>query len=101
MSRPTPAATPSPTGAPTPAPTVAPATPTAAFTVKVDGLTVRLSNRSKGADSWAWTFGDGGASTARNPTHAYGGSGSYTIRLVVTSTGGGSDSVTHDVTVGP
>jgi len=45
-------------------------------------LTVRFS--SAGVDSggytvtnWNWTFGDGGASTARNPTHTYTNVGTY------------------------
>ncbi|MEW5701124.1 MAG: PKD domain-containing protein [Candidatus Zixiibacteriota bacterium] len=33
-------------------------------------------------ENWLWTFGDGGSSTAKNPVHAYGSAGDYTVRLV-------------------
>ena len=105
--RPTPSPTPAPTPAPTPtpdptpAPTPTPKPPTAAFTFSIDGLTVKVFNRSKGADSWVWTFGDGESSTARHPSHTYAGGDTYTIRLVVTSSTGQTDSVSHNVTVAP
>lgn len=38
--------------------------------------------------AWAWTFGDGGASTAQHPTHEYVGAGLYTVTLTVTNAGG-------------
>lgn len=34
--------------------------------------------------SWAWNFGDGGSSTAQNPTHTYTTSGTSTVTLTVT-----------------
>ncbi len=34
--------------------------------------------------AWAWDFGDGGASTAQNPTHTYLAPGNYTVSLTVT-----------------
>jgi gliding motility-associated-like protein len=34
---------------------------------------------------WAWDFGDGNTSTARNPTHTYATAGSYVVTLSVTS----------------
>jgi PKD repeat protein len=51
--------------------------------------------------TWEWTFGDGGSSTARNPSHAYDDPGTYTITLTATSSEGGTDRVSQDVTVGP
>ena len=33
--------------------------------------------------TYAWTFGDGGTSTAANPTHTYTQPGQYTVRLTV------------------
>src|SRR5439155_7186788 len=38
--------------------------------------------------SWSWTFGDGGTSTAQNPSHTYTAAGSYTVRLIVGSSAG-------------
>ena len=37
--------------------------------------------------NWAWNFGDGGTSTAQNPTHTYASIGSYSPRLAAKSAG--------------
>jgi PKD repeat protein len=42
--------------------------------------------------SYAWTFGDGGTSTAQNPSHLYSSSGAYSASLMVT------DSAAHTAT---
>jgi hypothetical protein len=34
------------------------------------------------ANSWSWTFGDGGTSTVTNPSHTYTAAGIYTVTLV-------------------
>jgi PKD domain len=100
--RPTPVPTPVPTQAPTPGPTPTEA-PTAApsveFSFSVNGLRVMLSNKTKGADAFAWSFGDGQTSTRRNPNHTYGAAGSYNVTLTATADGT-SASVMHTVTVG-
>ncbi|MBA4372494.1 MAG: hypothetical protein C0402_06485 [Thermodesulfovibrio sp.] len=59
---------------------------------------VSFTDTSANATSWAWDFGDGGTSSARNPFHTYqaAGTGTYTVTLTVN---GGADSVSHDVTV--
>jgi len=36
-------------------------------------------------DSWSWNFGDGGTSTAQNPTHTYTAPGLYDVTLTVTT----------------
>jgi PKD repeat protein len=38
---------------------------------------------SESPTTWAWTFGDGGASTAQNPSHTYTAAGTYTVSLTV------------------
>jgi gliding motility-associated-like protein len=38
--------------------------------------------------SWLWDFGDGGTSTAQNPSHTYSTTGFYNITLTVTSSTG-------------
>lgn len=54
-------------------------------------LTVQFTDTSTNAPtSWAWTFGDGGTSTLKNPDHVYASAGSYTVTLTATN-GGGSD----------
>ena len=43
--------------------------------------------------SWAWTFGDGGTSTAQNPSHTYAAPGVYTVHLTVTDNTGATGDV--------
>lgn len=98
--------------------------PTAAFAVP--DLTARVPATFSGAAStdpdgsvasWDWTFGDGGTARGARPTHTYGASGSYDVKLSVVDdqgcgeeevfTGrtaycsGGASSVVHPVTVKP
>lgn len=47
-----------------------------------------------------WNFGDGGTSTAHNPSHKYMTPGTYTIRLIMTNASC-SDTVTKSITVHP
>lgn len=55
---------------------------------------------SGGPTSWAWDFGDGGASTQQNPTHVYSAPGSFTVRLTASNASGPS-SATLTITVTP
>ncbi len=48
--------------------------------------------------NYDWAFGDGGTSTAQNPTHAYTTAGNYTVSLTVDN-GVYSDTVTAPVTI--
>jgi|GEM_PF-4909789 len=60
----------------------------------ISGNTIQLTNTSSGTNNNNWTFGDGGTSTATNPTYTYSSPGSYTICLYsyyVDSTGGFCD----------
>jgi hypothetical protein len=104
---PRPTSPPPPTSPPTPAPTPPPQTPpaedgapTVAFGVTVDGLTARFANRTKGAVSWTWQFGDGETSTARNPSHTYAAPGTYTVTLVAFARDGSSASRAETINVG-
>lgn len=73
------------------------------FTWSVSGSTVQLTNTSTGTNVNNWSFGDGGNSSATNPSYTYTSSGSYDICLYsfyIDSMGGFcSDSVCHLVTV--
>ena len=42
-------------------------------------------DRSIGATTLTWDFGDGTTSTAQNPTHTFPATGSYTVRQIVTN----------------
>ncbi|HET9228879.1 MAG TPA: PKD domain-containing protein, partial [Thermoanaerobaculia bacterium] len=56
----------------------------AIFAFEVNGLTVLFMDMSTGEPvSWVWEFGDGGASTERNPSHTYAKPGNYTVRLTI------------------
>jgi PKD repeat protein len=57
-------------------------------------LTVRFTDESTGhPTAWAWSFGDGTASTQQNPKHTYTAAGSYTVALTA-SNAAGSDTET-------
>jgi gliding motility-associated-like protein len=50
---------------------------------------------------WLWNFGDSTTSTATNPAHSYAASGSYSIKLTVTTALGCSDSISRNLTLFP
>jgi uncharacterized membrane protein len=57
-------------------------------------LQVQFMDQSTGTvQSWAWSFGDGGTSVARNPIHTYAQQGDYTVILSIE--GNGSNSLTR------
>ncbi len=57
-------------------------------------LTVVFTDQSTNSPtSWSWTFGDGGTSTVKNPSHVYSSVGTYTVTLTATN-GCGSDAET-------
>src|SRR5690348_9212081 len=77
--------------------------PVASFTDTVSGLTANFTDTSTDSDgsiaSHSWTFGDGGTSTAANPSHTYAAGGTYSVTETVTDNDGAQNSVTHSVTV--
>jgi len=81
-------------------------TPTANFTFAAAGLTVNFTDTSTDSGgsitSHAWTFGDGGTSSATSPSHTYAAAGTYSVTETVTdSASGKSSSKTVSVTVSP
>jgi PKD repeat protein len=49
--------------------------------------------------SYAWVFGDGESSDARNPSHDYASAAEYTVTLTVTDDQGASDQAAQNVSV--
>lgn len=59
--------------------------PIAAFSFSTNGFDVQFDNLSTGADSYYWSFGDGGSSSAGSPLHTYAAGGNYTATLYAIS----------------
>jgi PKD domain-containing protein len=99
---PKPPTPPPPTASPTLPPTPPPTPPTASFTwaQSVVPLTIDFTNTSTGDTSWDWDFGDSTSSTSQSPSHLYLAAGDYLVGLTATGPGG-TDTVTHTVTVAP
>jgi PKD repeat protein len=77
--------------------------PVANFSFTTNGLSASFTDNSSDSDgtiaSRSWTFGDGGTSTATNPSHSYASAGTYSVTLTVTDNGSATNSVTKSVTV--
>ncbi|NCT94027.1 MAG: PKD domain-containing protein, partial [Chitinophagaceae bacterium] len=73
--------------------------------ITCDGFTLNFENESASSSiaSYLWTFGETGVAPSSNPTptHTYKDTGTYTLKLKVTSTGGCQDSTTALVRVYP
>jgi PKD repeat protein len=81
-------------------------TPTANFSYAATGMTVNFTDTSTDSGgaitSYAWTFGDGGTSTAASPSHTYAAAGTYSVTETVTDSASGKTSAkTVSVTVSP
>ncbi|HEY7613574.1 MAG TPA: PKD domain-containing protein [Gemmatimonadales bacterium] len=79
------------------------APPAAAFLAGCGGLNCSFADKSADPDGnlseWRWEFGDGEISTARDPSHAYVLSGSYSVRLTAKDQEGANGTTTRQVTV--
>ncbi|GAA0711510.1 PKD domain-containing protein [Dokdonella soli] len=79
-------------------------TPTANFSFTTSGLTATFTDSSTDSggtiSSHAWTFGDGGTSTATSPSHTYAAAGTYSVtETVKDSVSGATNAKTQSVTV--
>ncbi|TND00695.1 MAG: fibronectin type III domain-containing protein [Bacteroidetes bacterium] len=86
------------------------ASPSASFTLgpqptTVLNATISFTDNSLLASQWQWDFGDpldvNNTSTLQHPTHAYGDTGSYCVRLMVTSPNGCVDSTINCLEIEP
>ncbi|SDO31373.1 PKD repeat-containing protein [Nakamurella panacisegetis] len=79
--------------------------PTAAFTSTATNLSVAFdgstsSDPDGSISSYSWNWGDNtAAGSGATPTHVYAAAGTYTVTLTVTDNRGGTNSVSHNVTV--
>lgn len=82
--------------------TISPAV-TAAFTYTPNNtfgsVPITFDNQSVNNHSNTWTFGDGGTSSATDPTYIFNNQGTYDVMLVVTSEAGCSDTAYSEITV--
>ena len=77
--------------------------PTASFTFTATNRVVAFTDTSTAGSGTittrAWDFGDGGTSTAQNPSHTYGYDGQKAVTLTVTNSNGKTSSTTRTVNV--
>jgi gliding motility-associated-like protein len=66
-----------------------------------DPLVVTFTNKSTGASSYSWDFGDFTSSTLTNPSKVFSGVGTYTVKLTAKSSSGSSSVKTMTITVYP
>ncbi|RKZ18878.1 hypothetical protein DRQ50_03265 [bacterium] len=64
-------------------------------------LAVSFTDASSNAPTgWSWTFGDGGTSSAQNPSHSYTSAGTYTVSLTASNAyGSDGETKTNYITV--
>jgi gliding motility-associated-like protein len=67
----------------------------------IDEPFIVVTDNSQLATQWYYTFGDGGYSFLKNPTHNYQDVGQYTITQIVSNAFGCSDTATLEVVVNP
>ncbi len=77
--------------------------PVAAFSFQNNCLNAptTFTDHSNNAKQWAWNFGDGNTSTQQRPTHTYANYGTYQVKLLVTSGGICTDTISKTVTIYP
>ncbi len=78
--------------------------PQAAFTMDQKAIcdapsTIHLTDKSQGANSWSWNFGNGQSSTLQNPSVTYNRLGYYYITLTVGNASGCSNTIAQSVDV--
>lgn len=62
-------------------------------------LAVSFSSSGSSSGTYLWNFGDGNTSASANPAHTFTASGTYTVSLIVTVTGGAKDTAYVSINV--
>jgi subtilase family serine protease len=79
--------------------------PAANWSATTSGLTATFTDSSTDTggtiNAYSWTFGDGGTSTTKSPTHTYTAAGTYTVSETVTDSNSKTSTKTGSVTVAP
>jgi PKD repeat protein/outer membrane protein assembly factor BamB len=77
--------------------------PSASYTYNCTNLTCSFdgSASSGGVTAYSWDFGDGLTGSGSTTSHTFAASGTYSVKLTVTGSGGATDSLTKQVTVPP
>nr|MBA3705352.1 gliding motility-associated C-terminal domain-containing protein [Bacteroidota bacterium] len=79
-------------------------TPVADFDTLRDGKfhqKYAFIDKSTGAVTWYWNFGDGKNSNSQNPSHLFPGAGAYTVTQIVTRSNGCTDTITKVIIIHP
>lgn len=63
------------------------------------GTDIQFTDISTDATSWIWYFGDNDSSDVQNPTHVYNDNGTFTVTLIITSSGGCKDTAVHTLDI--
>ena len=71
--------------------------PSAYFTYYTDGYTIELYNKTTGATSYYWDFGDGTYSYSKSTTHTYSKKGYYTVTLTASNKHGSRSAATKSI----
>jgi hypothetical protein len=66
------------------------------FSTAASGQNLHFENKSSGANTAKWYFGDGTTSTDYSPNHVYTNPGAYTVKLVIDGPCG-KDSITKEI----
>jgi len=61
--------------------------------------TVSFTNKSTGAVSYSWDFGDGSSGTNQHPSHLYRSAGNFNVTLSAINSDGLEDKITKTVTI--
>jgi len=71
------------------------------YTTSIIMPDINFNNYSYNANTWFWSFGDGGTSNIFSPSHSYSEPGEYTVFLIASNAYGCPDTAIHIVSIKP